>query len=221
MQSDCPLRITSTGRLTSFSVEYKTGNQSLLECAESFKKKELMYTCHYFVFEDNMSSCRSLRGESHRHDGTWVVKKVREFLKFESRFSFTSRDAPSAPFSTPAPVSCFPEGTGSNVILHYLTKLLTFLNSNFRFLFPTQKTPGTHFAHSKKFKVKPYQEVFKIRSSDIVQQRYGYIGDSKPRNTPGTDISCSLLQKIRFCMHTDIPTFCEFSRFPDSTPFRQ
>ncbi|GFT33584.1 sodium channel protein 1 brain [Trichonephila clavipes] len=55
---------TGGGRLTSFSVEYKTGNQSLFECAEWFTKKELRYTCHYAVFGDHMSSCRSLRGES-------------------------------------------------------------------------------------------------------------------------------------------------------------
>ncbi|GFX80814.1 transposable element Tcb2 transposase [Trichonephila clavipes] len=36
MQRDCALRIAGRGRLTSFSVEYKTGNQSLFECAESF-----------------------------------------------------------------------------------------------------------------------------------------------------------------------------------------
>ncbi|PRD26940.1 UNVERIFIED_CONTAM: hypothetical protein NCL1_36714 [Trichonephila clavipes] len=62
MQRDCALRIAGRGRLTSFSVECKTDNQSLFECAESFTKEELKYTCHYAVFEDNMSSCRSLRG---------------------------------------------------------------------------------------------------------------------------------------------------------------
>ncbi|GFS58259.1 transposable element Tcb2 transposase [Trichonephila clavipes] len=41
MQSDCALRIAGRGRLTSFSVEYKTGNQSLFECAESFTNEEL------------------------------------------------------------------------------------------------------------------------------------------------------------------------------------
>ncbi|GFT85146.1 HTH_Tnp_Tc3_2 domain-containing protein [Trichonephila clavipes] len=41
MQRDCALRIASRGPLTSFSVEYKTGNQSLSECAESFTKEEL------------------------------------------------------------------------------------------------------------------------------------------------------------------------------------
>ncbi|GFU24145.1 transposable element Tcb2 transposase [Trichonephila clavipes] len=50
MQRDCALRIA--GRR----------NQSLFECAELFTKEELKYTCHYAVFEDNMSSCRSLRG---------------------------------------------------------------------------------------------------------------------------------------------------------------
>ncbi|GFV40630.1 transposable element Tcb1 transposase [Trichonephila clavipes] len=34
--------MTGRGRLTSFSVEYKTGNQSLLECAESLIKQELI-----------------------------------------------------------------------------------------------------------------------------------------------------------------------------------
>ncbi|GFT39024.1 transposable element Tcb2 transposase [Trichonephila clavipes] len=37
MQRDCALRIAVRG--TTFSVEYKTGNQSLFECAESFTKK--------------------------------------------------------------------------------------------------------------------------------------------------------------------------------------
>ncbi|GFT66579.1 uncharacterized protein TNCV_2737731 [Trichonephila clavipes] len=60
----CALRIASRGRLTSFSVEYKTDNQSLFECAKSFTKQELRY--HYTIFEGNMSSCRSLRGENHR-----------------------------------------------------------------------------------------------------------------------------------------------------------
>ncbi|GFW21424.1 hypothetical protein TNCV_1532481 [Trichonephila clavipes] len=32
MQRNCALRIAGRGRLTSFSVEYKTGNQSLFEC---------------------------------------------------------------------------------------------------------------------------------------------------------------------------------------------
>ncbi|GFT49076.1 uncharacterized protein TNCV_3261881 [Trichonephila clavipes] len=65
MQRDCALRIASRRRLTSLFVEYKTGNQSIFECDESFTKEELRKTCHYAVFEDNMSSCRSLRrGES-------------------------------------------------------------------------------------------------------------------------------------------------------------
>ncbi|GFV07698.1 HTH_Tnp_Tc3_2 domain-containing protein [Trichonephila clavipes] len=41
MQRDCALRIAGRGRLTSFSVEYETGNQSLFECAESFTMEEL------------------------------------------------------------------------------------------------------------------------------------------------------------------------------------
>ncbi|GFW39519.1 transposable element Tcb2 transposase [Trichonephila clavipes] len=41
MQRDPALRIAGRGRLTSFSVKYKTGNQSLFECAESFIKEEL------------------------------------------------------------------------------------------------------------------------------------------------------------------------------------
>ncbi|GFW37272.1 uncharacterized protein TNCV_2632561 [Trichonephila clavipes] len=41
MQLDCALRIASRGRLTSFSVEYKAGNQSLFECTGSFTKEEL------------------------------------------------------------------------------------------------------------------------------------------------------------------------------------
>ncbi|GFX82882.1 transposable element Tcb2 transposase [Trichonephila clavipes] len=39
MQRDCALRIASRGHLTSSSVEYKTGSQSLFECAESFTKR--------------------------------------------------------------------------------------------------------------------------------------------------------------------------------------
>ncbi|GFT94366.1 transposable element Tcb2 transposase [Trichonephila clavipes] len=39
MQRDCSLCIAGRGRLTSSSVEYKTGNQSLFECAESFTKR--------------------------------------------------------------------------------------------------------------------------------------------------------------------------------------
>ncbi|GFW18309.1 hypothetical protein TNCV_4008481 [Trichonephila clavipes] len=35
MQRDCALRIAGRGRFISFSVEYKTGNQCLFECAES------------------------------------------------------------------------------------------------------------------------------------------------------------------------------------------
>ncbi|GFT21776.1 transposable element Tcb2 transposase [Trichonephila clavipes] len=38
MQRDCALRIAGRGRLMWFSVEYKTGNQSLFECAESLTK---------------------------------------------------------------------------------------------------------------------------------------------------------------------------------------
>ncbi|GFU10100.1 hypothetical protein TNCV_3449001 [Trichonephila clavipes] len=40
MQRDCKVRIAGRWRLTSFSVEYKTDNQSLFECAESFTKEE-------------------------------------------------------------------------------------------------------------------------------------------------------------------------------------
>ncbi|GFV25269.1 transposable element Tcb2 transposase [Trichonephila clavipes] len=47
MQRDCALRIAGRGRFTSFSVEYKTGNQSLFECAESFTKEELMPLRHF------------------------------------------------------------------------------------------------------------------------------------------------------------------------------
>ncbi|GFW06471.1 uncharacterized protein TNCV_2188051 [Trichonephila clavipes] len=72
MQRDGALRMNGRGRLTSFSMEIKTGNQSLFENAESFTKSELRQTCHYAVFEDNMSSCRSLR-ENDRRDGSWVV----------------------------------------------------------------------------------------------------------------------------------------------------
>ncbi|GFV09779.1 hypothetical protein TNCV_2598341 [Trichonephila clavipes] len=39
MQLDSALRIASRVRLTSFSVKYKTGKQSLFECAESFTKE--------------------------------------------------------------------------------------------------------------------------------------------------------------------------------------
>ncbi|GFW80895.1 transposable element Tcb2 transposase [Trichonephila clavipes] len=44
MQRDCALRIAGRGRLMSFSVEYKTGNQSLFE---------------------------QQRGENHHHGGSW------------------------------------------------------------------------------------------------------------------------------------------------------
>ncbi|GFX60490.1 uncharacterized protein TNCV_1182091 [Trichonephila clavipes] len=42
MQRDCTLHIAGRGHLTSFSVEYKTGNQSLFECAESFTVDAVM-----------------------------------------------------------------------------------------------------------------------------------------------------------------------------------
>ncbi|GFY10506.1 transposable element Tcb2 transposase [Trichonephila clavipes] len=48
MQRDCALRIGGRGRLTSFSVEYKSGNQSLFECAESFTKEELRRVARQF-----------------------------------------------------------------------------------------------------------------------------------------------------------------------------
>ncbi|GFV93140.1 uncharacterized protein TNCV_2552311 [Trichonephila clavipes] len=63
MQRDCALRIAGRGRLSSFSMKYKTGNQNLFESAESFTMEKLKKTCQYAVFEDNMSRCRSLRGE--------------------------------------------------------------------------------------------------------------------------------------------------------------
>ncbi|GFV74196.1 uncharacterized protein TNCV_2849151 [Trichonephila clavipes] len=62
MLHDCALRIARRVCLTSLSVEYKAGNQSLFECAESLTKKELRWACNYTVFEDNMSRCRSLKG---------------------------------------------------------------------------------------------------------------------------------------------------------------
>ncbi|GFS58479.1 uncharacterized protein TNCV_2475671 [Trichonephila clavipes] len=40
MQRDCALRIAGIGRLTSFSLEYKTGNQSLFEwCGIAYKER--------------------------------------------------------------------------------------------------------------------------------------------------------------------------------------
>ncbi|GFY14144.1 uncharacterized protein TNCV_3613331 [Trichonephila clavipes] len=75
MQLDCALRIAGGGRLTTFSVEYKTGNQSLFEWTESFTKEELRYTCHYAVFEDNISSCRSLRIIGMMEAG-WSARRV-------------------------------------------------------------------------------------------------------------------------------------------------
>ncbi|GFT75730.1 hypothetical protein TNCV_3125301 [Trichonephila clavipes] len=42
MKRDCALRIARKRRLTSFSMEYKTGNQSLFECAEPFTNEELV-----------------------------------------------------------------------------------------------------------------------------------------------------------------------------------
>ncbi|GFV99844.1 transposable element Tcb2 transposase [Trichonephila clavipes] len=68
MPRDCALRIAGRGRSTSFFMEYKTGNQSLFECAESFTKVDLRYICHYAVLEVNMSSCHSLRGWNKRYD---------------------------------------------------------------------------------------------------------------------------------------------------------
>ncbi|GFS83352.1 uncharacterized protein TNCV_600811 [Trichonephila clavipes] len=62
IRRDCALRIAGRGGSMSFSVEYKTGNQNLFECVESFTRQELRKTCHYAIFDDNMSSCRSLRG---------------------------------------------------------------------------------------------------------------------------------------------------------------
>ncbi|GFT03425.1 uncharacterized protein TNCV_2985871 [Trichonephila clavipes] len=41
MQRDCTLRIAGRGSLESFAVEYKTGIQSLFECAESLTKEDL------------------------------------------------------------------------------------------------------------------------------------------------------------------------------------
>ncbi|GFW88886.1 hypothetical protein TNCV_2683201 [Trichonephila clavipes] len=41
MKHDCALRIARRGCLTSFSVKYKTGNQSLFEYDDSFTKEEL------------------------------------------------------------------------------------------------------------------------------------------------------------------------------------
>ncbi|GFV62053.1 HTH_Tnp_Tc3_2 domain-containing protein [Trichonephila clavipes] len=41
MQCDGAFRIAGRGRLKSFTVECKTGNQSLFECAESFTKEEM------------------------------------------------------------------------------------------------------------------------------------------------------------------------------------
>ncbi|GFV74248.1 uncharacterized protein TNCV_2312461 [Trichonephila clavipes] len=42
MQRDCALRIACRGNLISFSLEYKTSNQSLFECSESFTKALLL-----------------------------------------------------------------------------------------------------------------------------------------------------------------------------------
>ncbi|GFX25858.1 hypothetical protein TNCV_2640021 [Trichonephila clavipes] len=89
----------------------------------------------------------------------------------------------------------------------------------------SQHTSGIGFSCSKVFKVRPCQGKFKIRLSGIIQQSYGYFGDSirnldsTPRDTPGIDFSCTLAYKIRFRRNTRIPTFCAFSRFPESTHF--
>ncbi|GFX02688.1 transposable element Tcb1 transposase [Trichonephila clavipes] len=48
MQRDCVIRIACRGRLTSFSVEYKTGKQSLFECAESLTKEQLRRVARQF-----------------------------------------------------------------------------------------------------------------------------------------------------------------------------
>ncbi|GFV74970.1 hypothetical protein TNCV_1042081 [Trichonephila clavipes] len=41
MQRDCAFRIAGKGLLKSFSVEYKTGNQSLFVCAESLAEVDI------------------------------------------------------------------------------------------------------------------------------------------------------------------------------------
>ncbi|GFY33311.1 hypothetical protein TNCV_1897651 [Trichonephila clavipes] len=51
MQRDCALRIDGRRRLT-FSVEYKTGNQSLFECADSITKKELSRESRFNLSSD-------------------------------------------------------------------------------------------------------------------------------------------------------------------------
>ncbi|GFV84770.1 hypothetical protein TNCV_4297521 [Trichonephila clavipes] len=149
------------------------------------------------------------------------------------------------PFGVPALASSVPEGRGSAIAGHNPEKLLEFLKSNFRFLFPTQKnsgralytlqefqnclsqnTPEIKFSLFMAFEVMPCQEVSTIRSSSIVRQSYGYFGDSIRNsgstfpNIPVTDFSCTLVHKFRYRKHTRIPTFCEFSHFPDSSHFR-
>ncbi|GFV09795.1 hypothetical protein TNCV_2598501 [Trichonephila clavipes] len=52
MQRDCALRIAGRGRLTS-SKEYKTGNQSLFECAELFTKEELSDESRFNLSSDD------------------------------------------------------------------------------------------------------------------------------------------------------------------------
>ncbi|GFT91640.1 uncharacterized protein TNCV_686681 [Trichonephila clavipes] len=84
MQRDCALHIAGRGHLTSFSVEYETGNQSLFECAESFTKEELRYTCHYAVFENNINSCQFERGRIiSMMETVWSARQVAR----QSRYS--------------------------------------------------------------------------------------------------------------------------------------
>ncbi|GFT46834.1 uncharacterized protein TNCV_967481 [Trichonephila clavipes] len=61
MQGDCALRIACRGRLTMFSVEYKTSNQCSFECAESFIKKELRQTCHFRRHLSQFEGCHYLQ----------------------------------------------------------------------------------------------------------------------------------------------------------------
>ncbi|GFT93918.1 transposable element Tcb2 transposase [Trichonephila clavipes] len=104
MQRYCASRISSRGRLTSFSLEYKTGNQSLFECAESLTREELRQISHYANFEENMSNYRSLRvgeagwsasplidasiwtGATHEESGEQFM------LSDDSRFNFNSNN---------------------------------------------------------------------------------------------------------------------------------
>ncbi|GFV85254.1 HTH_Tnp_Tc3_2 domain-containing protein [Trichonephila clavipes] len=103
MQRDCALRIAGSGRLTPFSVEYKTGNQSLFECAESFAKEERRRCWDQWIREMSFTrrpGLRRLRQTSCRED-RHIVRNARVQLTASSA-AIQAQIAPSlgAPVSS-------------------------------------------------------------------------------------------------------------------------